>query len=221
MASNWLSSSICNWLLWIYVVITSITMDCGLMWPVGISTTFQRPTTVSLHSPLTAARTVQGDCERVYLYQLSIQLYYVSLWHHNTTHPQINSVITGISRGCNFESVEAITFTKFLSSKFWIFKHVYTSTNGSWAITAKTPPSIKILCVGNHQRLVDSLHKGLLMHKVIPYHDIIIVKKSSIRHHYCNKNQLHIFFSSDFLCCESCLIWFMLWILPYMIYFDV
>ena len=42
--------------------------DCGLMWPVGISTVFQRSLTVPLHSPngrqMPAVRAVQGDCER-------------------------------------------------------------------------------------------------------------------------------------------------------------
>ena len=45
-------------------------MNCGLTWPVGISIIFQRPLTVSLHSPygrqMPAIRAVQGDCERVY-----------------------------------------------------------------------------------------------------------------------------------------------------------
>ena len=38
----------------------SVTMVCMLIWP-GISTIFQWPLTVPLHSPMT----IQGDCERV------------------------------------------------------------------------------------------------------------------------------------------------------------
>ena len=48
----------------------SAPLRYGLMWPVGISTIFQTPLTVPLHSPngrqlpeLPAVRAVQGDCE--------------------------------------------------------------------------------------------------------------------------------------------------------------
>ena len=47
----------------------SAPLHYGLMWPVGISTDFQTPLTVPLHSPngrqMPAVRAVQGDCERV------------------------------------------------------------------------------------------------------------------------------------------------------------
>ena len=45
-------------------------MLCGLMWPMGISSIFQRPLTVPLHSPngrqMPAIRVVQEDCKIVY-----------------------------------------------------------------------------------------------------------------------------------------------------------
>ena len=48
----------------------SHAMYYGIMWPMGISTVFQRALTVPFHSPnsrhMPAVRAVQGDCERVY-----------------------------------------------------------------------------------------------------------------------------------------------------------
>ena len=63
----------CIWLLWLadlYRLGTSShPMHYGLTWTVGISTVFQRPLTVPLHSPngrqMPAVSAVQGDCGRV------------------------------------------------------------------------------------------------------------------------------------------------------------
>ena len=61
------------------------------MWPVEIPTVFQTLVTVSLHSPngrqMPAVSAVQGDCERVYLYQYILSNTWLTL---NT----VNSAIT-------------------------------------------------------------------------------------------------------------------------------
>ena len=52
--------------------LTRVAMNCGPMWPVEISTVFQRPPTVLLrgatYRQISTVRSVQGDCETVYLF---------------------------------------------------------------------------------------------------------------------------------------------------------
>ena len=65
------AGSVIGWSIYIYSPgNTSHHMHYGLTWPVGISTSFQTPLTVSLHTPaagnLPTIRAVQRDCERVY-----------------------------------------------------------------------------------------------------------------------------------------------------------
>ena len=51
---------------------TSVAKHSGITWPMGSSTVFQSPLTVSLHKPngrqMPAVRVVQGDCEIIYIH---------------------------------------------------------------------------------------------------------------------------------------------------------
>ena len=63
MASNWLASPLCNWLVWIEVGIALVVLDYGLTSLVNISIIFHRPLRVPLHSPNGRQITTVGLCK--------------------------------------------------------------------------------------------------------------------------------------------------------------